>query len=160
MGTLDVISFYRYSTLEPLLLTKHKPEGFRIYKTLGEKLFHPFMQEFVEYDDRDIYIVGIDEDVKSGYSHVAQLTHAMKMKGVTPLYGVLRARNKVNYSGKSLEYRLKNPRDFFYRGKSDIDVILVDDIMTTGITLQEAQKVLHIHGINILFAITLADVDN
>ncbi|MCB4750567.1 MAG: ComF family protein [Sulfurovum sp.] len=160
VGTLDVISFYRYSTLEPLLLTKHKPEGFRIYKTLGEKLFHPFMQEFVEYDDRDIYIVGIDEDVKSGYSHVAQLTHAMKMKGVTPLYGVLRARNKVNYSGKSLEYRLKNPRDFFYRGKSDIDVILVDDIMTTGITLQEAQKVLHIHGINILFAITLADVDN
>ncbi len=159
VGTLDVISFYRYATLESLLLTKHKPEGYRIYKALGKMVFTPFMREFVEHDEGVVYVVGVDESVRSGYSHVAQLTHAMKMPGVTVLHNALRARKRVNYSGKSLEYRLKNPRDFVYCGKSGIDVILVDDIVTTGITLQEAQKVLLEHRVNVLFALTLADVD-
>ncbi len=69
------------------------------------------------------------------------------------------AKNRVNYSGRSLQYRLDNPRDFVYKGKSGIDVILVDDIITTGITLQEAQKVLIEKGVNVLFALTLADVE-
>ena len=69
------------------------------------------------------------------------------------------AQNRVNYSGQDLQSRLENPRDFLYKGKSNIDVILVDDIITTGITLQEAQKVLLSHGVNVLFALTLADVE-
>jgi competence protein ComFC len=40
-----------------------------------------------------------------------------------------------------------------------VHAILVDDIITTGITLQEAQKVLMQHGVNVLFALTLADVE-
>ncbi len=156
IGTLDVISFYSYTTLEPLLLTKHKPEGWRIYRELGRMLFRPFMQEFVEHDDGAVHVIGVDEDVRSGYSHVAQLTHAMKMTGVHVQHGVLRARNRVNYSGKPLQYRLENPRDFFYTGKTNISAILVDDIVTTGMTLQEAQKILANHGVDVLFALTLA----
>lgn len=159
VGTLDVISFYKYSALESLLLTKHKPEGYRIYKALAQMTMKPFIEEFVESDDRRVYIVGIDEYVKSGYAHVALLTHAMKTKYSIPLHSTLMARNRVNYSGKDLQFRLNNPRDFVYTGKSNIDVILVDDIITTGITLQEAQKVLIQHGVNVLFALTLADVE-
>lgn len=159
VGTLDVISFFRYTTLESLLHTKHKPEGYRIYKVLAEMTLKPFMQEFVESDDRDVYIVGIDETVKSGYAHVALLTRAMKRPYSIPQHSSLMARNRVNYSGKSLQFRLEHPRDFVYTGKSNIDVILVDDIITTGITLQEAQKVLMTHGVNVLFALTLADVE-
>jgi len=157
IGTLDVISFYRYSTLEPLLLSKHKPEGWRIYQQLGKMLFRPFMREFAENDVGEVYVVGIDEDVRSGYSHVAQLTHAMKMRSVRVQPAVLRARNHVNYSGKSLQFRLENPRVFTYNGKNDIDAILVDDIITTGTTLQEAQRVLTLSGVNVLFALVLAD---
>jgi competence protein ComFC len=157
IGTLDVISFYRYSTLEPLLLSKHKPEGWRIYRQLGKMLFRPFMREFAENDAGEVYAVGIDEDVQSGYSHVAQLTHAMKMRSVRVQPAALRARNRVSYSGKSLQFRLENPRAFAYKGKSDIDAILVDDIITTGTTLQEAQKALTAHGVNVLFALVLAD---
>ena len=159
IGTLDVISFYKYSTLESLLLTKHKPEGYRIYKALASMTMKPFMDEFVEADDRTVYIVGVDEFVKSGYAHVALLTRAMKTKHSIPLHSALMARNRVNYSGKDLQFRLNNPRDFVYKGKSNIDVILVDDIITTGITLQEAQKVLMENGVNVLFALTLADVE-
>jgi len=156
IGTLDVISFYSYTTLEPLLLTKHKPEGWRIYRELGRMLFRPFMQEFVEHDDGAVHVIGVDENVRSGYSHVAQLTHAMKMTGVHVQHGVLQARNRVNYSGKPLQYRLENPRDFLYTGKTNISAILVDDIVTTGMTLQEAQKILAKHGVDVLFALTLA----
>lgn len=158
VGTLDVISFFKYDTLEFLLHSKHKPEGYRIYKALAQITLKPFIEEFVENDDRDLYIVGIDEYVKSGYAHVALLTRAMKTQYAIPQHSALMARNRVNYSGKSLQFRLDHPRDFVYSGKSNIDVILVDDIITTGITLQEAQKVLMEHGVNVLFALTLADV--
>ncbi len=159
VGTLDVISFFKYASLETLLHTKHKPEGYRIYKALAKMTMKPFIEEFVESDDRDVYIVGIDEYVKSGYAHVALLTRAMKTKVSLPQHSVLMAKNRVNYSGKSLQFRLENPRAFVYTGKPNIDVILVDDIITTGITLQEAQKVLLSHGVNVLFALTLADVE-
>jgi len=118
----------------------------------------PFIEKFIASDPRELYIVGIDEDVKSGYAHVALLTHAVKMQHVKPLHAVLRAENRVNYSGKTRQYRLAHPRNFTYRGPSNIDVILIDDIITTGTTLQEAYKVLSSHGVNVLFALTLADV--
>ncbi len=159
VGTLDVISFFKYSTLETLLHSKHKPEGYRIYKALANMTMRPFIEEFVDSDKRAVYIVGIDEYVKSGYSHVALLTRAMKTKSSIVQHSALMAQNRVNYSGKDLQFRLENPRDFLYTGKSNIDVILVDDIITTGITLQEAQKVLISHGVNVLFALTLADVE-
>ena len=159
IGTLDVISFYKYTSVESLLLSKHKPEGYRIYKALAHMTMKPFIEEFVESDDRIVYIVGVDEFVKSGYAHVALLTHAMKTKYSKPLHSVLMARNRVNYSGRDLQFRLANPRDFIYSGKTNIDVILVDDIITTGITLQEAQNVLMQSGVNVLFALTLADVE-
>ena len=159
VGTLDVISFFKYSTLETLLHSKHKPEGYRIYKALAKMTMKPFIEEFVESDERDVYIVGIDEYVKSGYAHVALLARAMRTKSSIPQHSSLMAQNRVNYSGKSLQFRLENPRDFLYNGKPNIDVILVDDIITTGITLKEAQKVLMAHGVNVLFALTLADVE-
>jgi competence protein ComFC len=157
VGTLDVISFFKYSTLETLLHSKHKPEGHRIYKALANMTMKPFIEAFAENDDGDVYIVGIDEYVKSGYAHVALLTRAMKTKTSIPQYSVLLSQNRVNYSGKSLQFRLEHPREFIYKGKKNVDVILVDDIITTGITLQEAQKVLLAHGVNVLFALTLAD---
>lgn len=159
IGTMDIISFYRYSSIESLLHTKHKPEGYRIYKALANITMKPFIKEFVENNDGNVYIVGVDEHIQSGYAHVSLLTRAMKYKTAIPLHAALMATNRVNYSGKSLQFRLENPREFIYTGVEDVHAILVDDIVTTGITLQEAQKVLMQHGVNVLFALTLADVE-
>ncbi len=119
----------------------------------------PFIKEFIESDDRIVYIIGVDEYVRSGYAHVAILTKSMKTPSSIPLFASLMAENRVHYAGKDLQFRLENPRDFKYTGKTNIDAILVDDIITTGITLQEAQKVLIASGVNVLFALTLADVN-
>jgi len=156
-GSLEVISFYRYSLLESLLLHKHKPEGYRIFKDLARMTLKPFVENFLREDPRPVAIIGIDEKVKGGYAHVAVMTREMRSALSTPLHASLLSRNSVNYAGKTLQYRLDHPREFLYRGPEGIDAILVDDIITTGITLQEAQGILAEHHVNVLFALTLAD---
>jgi len=158
-GSLEVYSFYKYQNIEDLLLTKHTPQGFILYKALAKLSFEPFIKTFMENDNREVFVVGIDENVKSGYAHVALLTHEMKAKNVKVQHAKLMARNLESYSGKTLQFRLENPRDFVYKGKKGVEVILVDDIVTTGTTLLEAAKVLKQNGVEVLFALTLASVE-
>jgi len=157
IGTLDIVSFYRYSTIESLLISKHKPEGFRIFRYLSSITMQPFIDRFLREDSLVVYIIGVDEKIKNGYSHVACLTHKMKKDRSKVLHASLLSQNSISYAGKTLQYRLDNSRDFIYNGPSGIDVILVDDIVTTGITLQEAEQTLKKYGVNILFALTIAD---
>lgn len=157
VGTLEVISLFKYSTIEPFLLTKHQPEGFRIYRYFATQFLKPFLENFASHLDEVITLVGIDEKVKQGYSHTALLSHYASTPRIRAKHATLLARNTVSYAGKSLDYRLAHPRDFSYRGKAGLEVILLDDIVTTGVTLQEAHTVLEKHDIEVLFALTLAD---
>ena len=157
VGSLDVYSFFKYQNIEDLLLTKHTPQGFIIYKALAKMTFRPFIKNFISNDSRKIYIIGVDEVVKNGYSHIAILTHQMRYKNVNIIHSKLIAQNPIKYAGKTLEFRLSNPREFIYSGVSNIEAILIDDIITTGLTLQEANKILAQNGVKVLFALTLAN---
>ena len=150
-----IYSFYRYGDIENLLTTKHTLLGFFVYKILAKNSFSFFAKEF-SFDSL-VYAIGIDDHTKSGYSHTAILAKSLKSKKIKPLFNTLRAKNRVNYSGKTLDFRLKNPRNFKYSFKKDIDVIIVDDIVTTGTTINEAVITLKKNGVNPLFALTLAD---
>jgi len=157
IGELKVISLFKYSDIEALILTKHRPEGYRVYRFLGKRFMKPFIDKFIETYQKPIYIIGVDEVIKGGYSHIAILTNSMKSKLSKPLHASLIAQNSIKYAGRDLEFRLDNPRDFVYKGLSNIDVILVDDLITTGLTIQEAKELLLEYNINVLFALTLAD---
>jgi len=156
VGSLSVYSFFKYQNIEDLLLTKHTPQGYIIYKALAKLTFRPFIKNFAN-NNQKIYIIGVDEIIKNGYSHIAILTHQMKYKNIKILHNKLIAQNSIKYAGKTLQFRLANPRKFIYNGKSNIDAILIDDIITTGTTLQEANSILKQNGVNVLFALTLAD---
>lgn len=117
----------------------------------------PFIDKFLKESDSPIHIIGVDEKIKNGYSHVACLTQKMKRDRSTILHASLISKNSISYAGKTLQYRLDNPRNFVYSGPKDIDAILVDDIITTGITLQEAKQTLTESRVNVLFALTIAD---
>lgn len=151
-------SFYKYQDIEMFIKTKYHPMGYRIYKELASITTKEFIKEFIKHLTEKIYIIGVDEHVNYGYSNVAILTQSMKSKLTTPIYRKLIAQNKINYAGKNLEFRLSHPRDFRYYGKDNITAILVDDIITTGTTLQEAHNVLISHNVTVLFALTLSDV--
>jgi competence protein ComFC len=154
---MDVISLFAYRNIEPYLLSKHTPAGYRIYRYFGRRHVAPFLQAFAEGLEEPARIVAVDEGVRGGYSHTALLARASRFEKLRPLHGVLPARNSVSYAGKPLRYRLENPRDFRYRGPEGISVVLIDDIVTTGTTLSEARSVLSRHGVEVLFALTLAD---
>jgi competence protein ComFC len=153
--SLKVYSFFGYSDIKRLLKTKHTFLGSFVYSALAKNSFYHFAKEFSF--SSQVYALAIDDDTKSGYSHTAILANSLKSKNIRVLFNSLKAKNKINYSGKSLDFRLKNPRDFEYRFKKGCNVILVDDIVTTGTTLSEAYTLLKKEGVNVLFALVLAD---
>ena len=153
LGDFEVISFYSYSEIEELITTKHHIIGHQIFSILAKNSLRLFAREFFQ----SAFVIPVDDKIsKAGYSHTAILAYAMKTKYLCPKYASLFARNSVNYSGKSLDFRLKNPRNFHYSGPAG-DIIIVDDVVTTGLTLKEAYSVTKSAGANPLFALTLAD---
>ena len=146
-----VISFYEYHQIEPLLLTKHHPIGTAVYHILAKNSMAFFAKSF----ESSVYAIAIDDRIDSGYSHTAILAYHLRSSFIKVKFNALKAQNRVNYSGKSLAFRLSNPRHFRYTGPKG-DIILVDDIITTGTTLKEAYAVCKKAGANPLFALTLA----
>lgn len=152
---LTVISFYKYDHIKELLHTKHTPLGYYIYSILAQNSIAKFAKEFV-YEE-SLVSIGVDDVVSSGYSHTAILNKTLKSKIIKPLFGRLRAKNRVSYAGKTREFRLLNPRDFQIKPFKEDEVVLVDDIITTGHTLQQASAVLASAGKRVHFCLTLAD---
>jgi len=152
---MDILSFYKYSEIEQFLFTKHTPLGYYIFQILAQNSFKIFAQNFTL--NENVASLSIDDHNRSGYSHTAILNHNLKSQIITPCYGKLRAKNSVHYSGTSLEFRIKNPRNFIFKDVKEQSVILVDDIVTTGRTLLEAKK--SVTGSDVLFALTLANAE-
>ena len=157
VGTLEVVSLFKYKNIEPFLLTKHTPAGYRLYRYFSKAFFKPFLDDFASHIDTPVTLIAVDEQVQNGYSHTALLSHYAKSPKIVPTHAALLAQNRVHYAGKSLQYRLAHPRDFHYTAEAGVEAILIDDIITTGVTLQEAQQELQRHGVEVLFALTLAD---
>jgi competence protein ComFC len=158
MGSIPVYSFFRYDEIEPLLLTKHTDIGYYIYTILAKRSLESFAREW-SYENR-VASIGIDDEAKSGYSHTAVLNRALKSPQILPRYGKIRASHHYKYAGKSVDERLMNPRQFRYKPFAENEVILVDDIVTTGTTLSEASELLHANGKKVILCLTLTDAEN
>jgi len=148
----DIISFYDYEEIEKLIKYKYYKFGHRVLKILAEESFFKF---FSLYPDK-LNIIPIDDNPAKGFSHTAVLANAIK--GHNILYSTLHSQNKVHYAGKDLEFRLNNPKDFKYTGAENIDVVLIDDVLTTGSTINEAKEVLKKYNVNVLFSVVLANL--
>lgn len=153
---IEVLSFYRYEDIKSLLFTKHTDIGFPIYKLLARLSFTKFAKEFV-WETR-VASIAVDDHIKSGYSHTAILNNALRSQNITPLFNRLRAQNAISYSGKSRAFREANPRDFQLKNFKKKEVIVIDDIITTGATLREATDKLTQEKKEVLFCLTLTDV--
>lgn len=154
---LDVYSFFSYDDVAMLLHTKHDPIGYRIFQILAKQSMRKFAKT---YDcHAPIAAIGIDDHVRHGYSHTAILTRGMRSKCIRARYGVLRAASTVSYAGKSFEFRLANPRNFALKTFPETEVILIDDIVTSGLTLTQAAEVLRSHGKVVRFALVVGDAE-
>jgi len=154
-NNIEVISFYKYKEIKDLLHTKHTDLGYYIYKILAKNSMSKFVKEF-EFD-YPLVSIAIDDNIKSGYSHTAILNKSLESKNIKPLYNKLRSSNDISYSGKSKEFRLTNPRDFKLNYLKEKNIILVDDIVTTAFTLNQAIQTIESNNKEVLFCLTLAD---
>lgn len=155
VDNIDVISFYKYSDIKDLIHTKHTEVGYYIFNILAQNSFKKFATNFSF--DTQLNSIAIDDKTISGYSHTAILNKSLKSKYILPLHSKLHAKNNISYSGKSKEFRKNNPREFQIKDLKDDNLILVDDIITTGSTLSEAIRLLKRNNKNIFFCLTLAD---
>jgi competence protein ComFC len=150
---LVVYSVYSYKDIKNLLHTKHTYYGAKIFAKLTQHALVPLIKTFT---CKDVYSIPIDDHIRSGYSHSAVIARELR-EYLKPLYKSLRAKNRIRYSGKKLHVRQKEKRDFILTCKENIDVVLIDDIVTTGATLKEAHLRCKEKNIRVAFAITLAD---
>lgn len=157
IGDFKIYSFFAFSEIEYLLHSKYQKIGSRIYGILARKASQ-YLKSILD-SPLQVYGVGIDDKVGAqGYAHNAILLHSLKCVGIKPLYSTLYARNRVSYAGKSLEFRQANPRNFYLKRKvKDKEIVLVDDIITTGLTLTEAKEFLESKGAKVLNALVFAD---
>ncbi len=155
LNNTPVYSFYKYKDIEDLLLTKHTNVGYYIFNILASIAFKKFAKNFY-FEERTVSIA-IDDNVRYGYSHTAILNKYLTCKSIKPRYNILKAKNCISYSGKSYQYRLDNPRQFTCKDFEEENVILVDDIITTGLTLTQAVNALHVKKKEVLFCLTIAD---
>jgi competence protein ComFC len=153
-----VYSFYSYEEIEDFILSKYHFHGDRVFNILAKLAFSKFASNF-SYPTL-VYALPIDDHTRHDFSHTAILAKHLKTSHIKPLYNTLRASNVIKYAGKDLKFRQNNPRNFIYKGACGIDVILVDDLMTTGTTLLEAKRVLEQHDCKVLFALTLCSLSH
>lgn len=154
----DVYTFYNYEESKDFLLTKHSDLGFYIYHILAKNTFEVFAKEFsLQSLDTKVASIAIDDMPKTGYSHTAILNKALKSNFIKPYVGKLHDKSGVNYSGKTRAYRELHPRRFEMQSFKETQVILVDDIITTGITFEAAIKTMQDHNKEVLFCLALAD---
>ena len=147
-------SFYSFSEIEELISSKYYFYGDKIFNILASLSFKRFAQNF-EFGEL-VYSIGIDEHTRHEFSQTAILSRHLKSKYIKPIYNQLKATNIVKYAGHDLEYRQKNKRKF-KTSLTNKNIILVDDLITTGSTILEAKKSLEKKGNKILFSLTLAD---
>lgn len=152
-----IYSFFDYQDIEYLLKSKYSLIGSRIYKILARKAFLYFKDNIDSaFNNIDVYGIGIDDRVKKYYSHSGVIVNEFK-EIFRPLFGSLISTNDIQYAGKSLQYRQSNRKNFIYKGKSSIDAVLFDDVVTSGLSIKEAREILIQNGVNVLFALTLSD---
>lgn len=148
-------SFFRYSEINELVKTKYEPIGKSVFKILGKRMAMKFCETFSF--ENPVTLLPVDDRVDKGFSHTAMLAKQLQQTTLNVKYANLMAKNPMTYSGRNYQYRVQNPRQFVYRGGKNIDVILLDDVVTTGLTLLEARETLIRQGVNVLFAVTLTD---
>nr|WP_315005178.1 ComF family protein [uncultured Campylobacter sp.] len=150
----SVFYYYGYSEIRELILSKHHEYGAAVlariaYLSLAKFPLHlqreisANPQNYETFKTDGIFkfnAVPLDDDARSGYSHTAILARALKSEIIEPKFHCLRAQNRVKYTGQSLEFRLKHKRNFKILTPPQFPVILVDDIITSGLSMLQARE--------------------
>ena len=139
----SVFYCYGYSEIRELILSKHHEYGAAVLARIASLSLAKFPlhlqreisanpQNYEAFKTDGIFkfnAVPLDDDSRSGYSHTAILARALKSELIEPKFHCLRA-----------QFRLKHKRNFKILTPPQFPVILVDDIITSGLSMLQARE--------------------
>lgn len=134
---------------------------FRRYKFQGDyllrKVFAPVLKkELHNYKDYKVAVIPLSNKKfkKRGFNQVEGLLEAAKI----PYQDLLNKKDSETQSSKNREGRLQNVGNFTIKENSEIPskILLIDDIYTTGATLQDAKRILLENGAKEIMTFSLA----
>jgi competence protein ComFC len=153
----NVYSFYKIDEVKELVNSKYEFYGDKVFTIMAKLSFEKFASNF-KYSN-EVFAIPIDDHTRHEFSHTAILNKELNSKNITPLYNILKAQNIVKYAGKDLAFRKNNKRNFNCKNFQNKQVILVDDIVTTGTTMLEAKEILEKNNCEVLFGLTISDAN-
>ena len=153
-----VFSFYKIEEVKELINTKYEFYGDKVFKILTTLAFTKFGKNFKYLNS--VYAIPIDDHTRHEFSHTAILAKGLRSKNIILQYNVLTAQNIVKYAGKNLAFRKSHKRDFICKNIKNKQVILVDDVVTTGTTMLEAKEILEKNNCEVLFGLCISDANS
>jgi len=146
---LKLIYFFKYEDIEDIIKSKYLPFGNKILEKVASITFGKIFQNPFPFP---VTAIPIDPFPYRGFSHTAILAKYLPFPITYGLY----LKNRVQYSGKDMAFRLTNLREFIYKGPCNIKGILIDDVVTTGLTIKVATQFLEQFNIDIIATFSLA----
>lgn len=155
-------ALFLYDEISKYVIMKIKKHADNtVANTCCKMLFSRYLNIFAQAD----YIVPVPSHwsriLRRGYNPAGIIAIELSKISKIPVWHVLKRCRRTSFQkGKNIQERFKNVENAFsYSGKQNLsskNVILVDDVMTTGATLHECAKVLKAHSCDKIFCITIA----
>ncbi len=166
----DILSFFNYQdAVIKQLITELKYKGKRSNAKILAIGIHEYLLE--ELSDREIYeeftnplLIPIPLSKQRlrerGYNQVALIAEHLAEIGTLDTFSLKRIKNTESQTTKNKEERTKNLEDaFVVKNNKHIlnkNIILLDDVVTTGSTLNEAKETLLRNGAKNVLATAVA----
>lgn len=130
---------------------------------VGRELVSLLIQAPVDFKKYDFFVpvpLHWHRQIKRGFNHSHFLAHSLGKKFYKPVSPLLkRTRSTPAQAKLTSEARLKNVRDAFALRSKNVEeksILLIDDVLTTGATVNECAKVLHQAGAKHIDILTVA----
>lgn len=157
-------SVFRYSAVTNKLIKKFKFHDTTIYGQSFAQLIFKSARSLVEASDFLIAVPMYKKDLKvRKYNHAFLIARALSKLASKKLLPdtLIKHRQSLSQSGLTRSERLKNLEKAFSIAKNhDLikgkNILLIDDVMTTGTTLNECSKVLKRAGAKRVIVLTVA----
>ncbi len=160
-----LISVFYYKDTAKRVVLRYKFHGKKyLYKTMAEFMHKEFEENYddINFDYITYIPMSFSEYMKRGFNQTKVLTKVLSRKTKIKHKKLLRKKHKTkNQVGLKAQERAENLKGCFentekLKGKN---ILLIDDVKTTGATLNECSKVLRKAGAKGIYCITFAMAD-
>ncbi len=147
------ICLYDYDDWTKELIAKYKFHRDIVLAEVFAELLKPHMKQ-MDYDML-IPMPSSPEKIRQrGFDHITEI---IRVTGL-PFHMPLKTKHRIKQAGLTKAERLKEGNPFYVEGETGQNILLVDDIYTTGLTVHRAAETLRKENVSKVSVLTFARV--